>query len=257
MGRQWRECILSRFARNGRLPAVPAMYVELFDFFYSMDLLRSEAIPSYDSIEHEHGEIRWMHYAAPAVISWHMFEKQNRMSRINWNTVCCVSTLLRTIPSWKLERACVSIFTVPVAPPYQPKSYENLQQILNYDNAYDEPIALPVKYQYPRYMADERRKRAAANKNPFRWVSVFILHFSFHFFVDGFDFHGKLPSSNSRIQVSRWCNLLRINRKRGENVHSRPCYLLLFISLSCYIIWMFAFVTRAMSPTACSWLTEY
>lgn len=50
------------------------------------------------------------------------------------------------------------------------KPYENLQQLLqqNLDNSYDEPLALPVKYQYPRYLADDRRKRATANKDPFK-----------------------------------------------------------------------------------------
>lgn len=89
------------------------------------------------------------------------------MPRIKWNALAVFWILIST-------RELIIYFQIPVAPPYQPKPYENLQQILEYDNGYDEPMALPVKYQYPRHMVDERRKRAAANKNLFRWVWLLV-----------------------------------------------------------------------------------
>lgn len=85
------------------------------------------------------------------------------MSIVKWKSS---QTLI--IRNAKLGGVLCSQILVPIAAPYQSKAYDNLQQMLNYDNAYDEPMALPVKYQYPRYMADERRKRGATNKNLFR-----------------------------------------------------------------------------------------
>lgn len=58
-------------------------------------------------------------------------------------------------------------FQFTVTSPYHPqRPYENLAQILGPDNLYEEPRALPVKYQYPRFL-DERRKRGI-NKNIMR-----------------------------------------------------------------------------------------